>query len=191
MRPSLAWTLLPLAVACGTAEASRELLPSSLDTTVAALAAADGAARGALERPGPPADIDLDYPGLRRAYSPADMRLHPCASLMSDGSVVGRDCPAGVVLSGPRVVAPTHSDVRVRFEIESTGDVELVSDIVSDEERREHGRLDQLRVPAREARTISYGVHVFEAAPRVEARVAVRGRSQSDFSIRGLEIEVR
>jgi len=187
--------LLPLALACSTAEASRELLAPSLDTTVAALAVADPVASApAIAAPGPhqpQPDIDSVYPGLRRAYLPAEMRLHACASLATDGSIVGHDCPAGVVVSGPRVVAPTHSDVRVRFEIEASRGVELVSDIISDEARRVHARLDQQVVPARERRAIGYGVHVFEAAPAVEARIFVRGPGPIDLRISGLEVDVR
>lgn len=192
---SPACTLLPLALACSTAEASRELLPTSLDTTVAALAVADPVASApAMAAPAPrqpQPDIDTVYPGLRRAYLPAEMQLHACASLATDGSIVGHDCPAGIVVSGPRVVAPTHSDVRVRFEIEASGGVELVSDIVSDDARQLHGRLDRQRLPDGDKRGIGYGVHVFEAAPDVEVRIAVRGPGPSDFRISGLEVEVR
>jgi hypothetical protein len=188
---SHALAVFPLGLACSTAEASHEAR-NSLDTIVAPLDAADRIAPADVPFPrASQRDADIAYVGLRRAYSAADMRFHACAALGGDGRVVGHDCPAGVVVSGPRIVAPTHSDVRVRFEIESEGGVKLMSAVVSDDVRRVHGGLDLQTLSAHEKLTVTYGVHVFEAAPALEARIALRGDAPLDFHITNLEIEVR
>lgn len=192
------WTLLALGSACSTAEASPE--PDALDTVVSALNTSGPSASSsvlsdmlsalvlaeALEEP----TNNVIYRGLRRTYSLEDMQLHRCASLQGDGSVVGHECPSGIVAVGPRVVAPTHSDVRVRFTIEASHGIELVTDIVSDKSRQLLGKLDNQTLGANELRTISYTVHVFEAAPTVEARIGVSGRAPIDFRISGLEVQV-
>jgi hypothetical protein len=119
------------------------------------------------------------------------MRLHACASLHEDGSIVGKNCPPGIVVSGPSVVSPTHSDVRVHFEIESPASFDLSSEIVSDNALRQHGAVLEKAAPGDRKRSIDHQVHVFEATPKLEARVSVLGAEPVDFRISGLELRVQ
>lgn len=183
------WTILPLALACKTAEASRDPQPRSLDETVVALTAAEAIATP--DAPKPVLAIDQVYPGLRRSYSRAEMKLHPCTTPGEGGAIIGHKCPSGVVAFGPSAVAPTHSDVCVRFDIESQSRFELASDIVSDNARQRHGKLVGQTLAPKEKRSIDYCVHVFEAVPRVDARIALHSDAPLDFRITNLEVSVR
>jgi hypothetical protein len=183
-----------MGLACSAADANPQPT-SSFGTAVATLAATTSPTPKPLSlapvRAASQPTSDASYPRLRRSYSRESMRLHDCASLQQDGSIVGQACPPRIIAVGPRVVAPTHSDVAVRFNVESPSAIEIASDIVSDQARRIHGKLEQQTLSPHERRTINYSVHVFEAAPAIEARIAVHGVAPLDFRITDLQIDVR
>jgi hypothetical protein len=134
---------------------------------------------------------DGDDAALRTIYKASDMRLHECAKLQADGSVVGENCPSAFIVFGPYVAAPGNADVRLTFDIESGGDVVVASDVVSAMAKTFHGAMDEQAVSATAPRRLTYRIHFFQPTYALETRLWVRGEGASNFKISNLALEVK
>jgi hypothetical protein len=112
-------------------------------------------------------------------------------SLENDNIMLGRSCPSGIVVYGPYVPVPANADVDVAFELEATGRLAVVSDMVSDSAKVFHGALLEQWVEAGTKQRFGYRVHVFSATPSLETRIFVRTESAVDFKVRDLVVNVR
>jgi hypothetical protein len=128
---------------------------------------------------------------LRRAYGPADMRTAECAKLDKAGTIVAEGCPNNYVVFGPYVRAPGNSNLRVSFEVQSDTAIDVTSDAISDVGKRFHGVMDEQHIAAGEKRRLGYGIHLFEPANALEARIAVRSETPAKFKITNLSIVIQ
>jgi hypothetical protein len=133
----------------------------------------------------------FDDSALRRKYGPAEMKLHECARLDESGMIEGTKCPDAFVLFGPYIAVPASADLNVSFEIESQGDLQVISDVVSAFGKISHGGMDDQTIVANEKRKLAYRIHMFQWADSVEARLWVRNDNGTNFKISNLAVEVR
>lgn len=174
--------LLALVIGCATAEASRELESKSF----AATARAENSANSDLS-----AIVAQDDEGLRRTYTAADMKTHPCTSKQDDGTIVGTKCPSSIVVFGPYVVVPSNADVRLQFDIESSAPLQLNSDVLSSGAKQFHAALEEQTIVPNQRGTVRYRVHLFDAARSVETRIGIKATEPVDFTISNLAVIVQ
>ncbi len=129
--------------------------------------------------------------GLHREYTAADMQLHGCVARQADGRLVGKGCPSGIVVFGPYVAAPSSSDLFLKFDIESSGELRLTSDVISGGAKQFHAAVEDQAVQPRRKRTIQYRVHLFDAARALETRIGVRADGATDFVISDLSVHIQ
>lgn len=127
----------------------------------------------------------------RRGYGSVDMRVHPCMSLEADNVMTGKACPTGIVVFGPYVAIPANADVEVAFEVETTGRLAVVSDMVSDSANVFHGALLEQSLEPGTKQRFGYRIHVFKPTASLETRIFVRADNPVDFKIRDLVVNVR
>jgi hypothetical protein len=171
-----------LCFGCATAEARRDSDPKQVSSSVSPLTIDD-----------PGFTEDQKVPGddaLRRLYNAGDMKMHPCATPQEDGTIVGKQCPSALVVFGPYVTVPAKSDVKLRFDIESSATLRVMSDVLSNSAKQFHGAIDEQTILSREKRTISYRIHVFDAVRTVESRIGIRTDAPVDFTISNLTLSV-
>jgi hypothetical protein len=138
-----------------------------------------------------PQEPPIDESTLRKTYTVNDIKFHECATVQPDGTVVGKNCPPGCLGYGPYANVPRNSNVRIMFELESQTPVVVSSDVISKGALNFHGGLDEQRLPAKEARTYAYTVHVFEMAERLEARLWFRADGPSNFKLKNVAVVVQ
>ncbi len=189
-------TCYPTMKACATGCALVSLLacnksPSPDSSRPAATTpAVPGVAIASATLPTLPAKPSVDDKTLRRAYGPAELKLAKCASLEKDGTVLGKQCLSNYVVYGPYVNAPANSTLRISFDIQSDSPVLVKSDVSSEAGKRFHGEFDEHQIQAGEKHTLSYGIHLFEPATAVEARIGLRAENPVDVRITNLAVQV-
>jgi hypothetical protein len=182
----MGWVLGALSLACSNAEASRNKDLKEVGSTVSALVTADDAPPGSKAR----ALIDKDEASLRRSYGVTDMKTHPCVTAQEDGAIVGKQCPSALVVFGPYVTVPANSDVQLRFDIEASTKVTIMSDVLSDGAKRFHGALDDEAIQPQQSRTVSYKIRVFDGVSALESRIGLRADAPVDFKITNLKLTI-
>jgi hypothetical protein len=119
------------------------------------------------------------------------MKVHSCVTVHDDGSIVGKDCPSTLVVFGPYVSVPSNADVQLRFDIQATSPLSLVSDVLSEGAKRFHGALEEELLDAGETHAVSYRIHVFDPVRALETRIGVRNTAPVSFRITDLRMSVR
>jgi hypothetical protein len=168
---------------CATAEATRDADSKQVSSSVSPLTVDDPSSTDDPKVAGEEA-------ALRRAYGASDMKMHPCAASQEDGSIVGKQCPSALVVFGPYVTVPSKSDVKLRFDIESPTSLRVMSDVLSNSAKQFHGAVEEQMIQAREKRTVSYRIHVFDAVRALETRIGIRTDAPVDFTITNLTLSV-
>jgi hypothetical protein len=135
--------------------------------------------------------VDEDDQALRRSYSSSDMKIHSCVRLQEDGSIVGKDCPSGIMVFGPYVSAPSNSNLRLQFEIESPTQISVMSDVLSASATQFHAALEEQVVEAQTRESFRYRIHLFGAARALEARIGLRSAGSADFTISNFLLNVQ
>jgi hypothetical protein len=167
---------------CATAEASRESDSKLLELTPTNAAGDDNPLK---------AVVDDGDQSLRRAYASADMKSHACATRQDDGTILGDNCPSGIVVFGPYVTVPPNSDVRLRFDIESPAQLHIMSDMVSASAKQFHAALEDQMILANQRQTIRYRVHLFDAVRALESRIGIRADGPARFTITNFQLDVQ
>jgi hypothetical protein len=174
---------LVFAVACEPAQASRGDGVQPLVTTVESLGIDADAATALI-------DDGHDDKGLRRSYGADVMKFHGCMKVADDGTLRGEACPSALVVFGPYISAPGNANVRFRFDIESEGQLTVMSDVLSDGAKQFHGAVDEQHVRPDEATTIQYRLHLFERASALETRIGIRVDAPASFTISRLALSI-
>jgi hypothetical protein len=171
--------LLGFIVACESARATVGADPAALVSSRATATPEADASTAVLPKNG----NEADEGGLRHAYYSNIAKLHECVHLNDDGSLRGESCPSTLVVFGPYISAPANSNVHVRFDIDSTSHLTLMSDVLSNSAKQFHGALEERAVRANERARVQYRIHIFEPVHALEARIGVRAESPVNFSI--------
>lgn len=127
----------------------------------------------------------------RRSYGASDVKVHECATVQDDGTIVGENCPSAFVVFGPYVFAPNNSDASLSLDLEASSKLVIAGDIVSSAAKNLHAAIGDQELAAGETRRIAYKVHFYQPAEGVEARFWIRGDDPTSFKIRQLALEIR
>jgi hypothetical protein len=79
----------------------------------------------------------------------------------------------------------------LRFDIEAETTLRLMSDVLSQGAKQFHGSLEDQLIQPGDTRTISYRLHVFDAARALETRIGIRAEQPVAFTIRNLSLVVQ
>lgn len=172
-----------ISVGCEPAQASRTARPHGLATAVESLGAETDAAAGLVD------DVSDDG-ALRRSYGSDIMKVHSCVSVTEDGVMTGKGCPSTLVVFGPYIAAPGSANVRFRFDIESEGQLSVMSDVLSDGAKRFHGAVEEQQVRPNEKVTVQYRLRLFEPARALETRVGIRASAPANFTISKVTLSI-
>lgn len=178
-RLPVAGPLFGFVVACESARATVGADPAALVSSGATATPETDASTAVLPKEGDEADEGA----LRHAYYSNIAKLHECVHLKDDGSLRGESCPSTLVVFGPYISAPANSNVHVRFDIDSTSHLTLMSDVLSNNARQFHGALEEKAVRANERTRVQYRIHIFDSVHALEARVGVRAEGPVTFNI--------
>jgi hypothetical protein len=132
----------------------------------------------------------IDDSSLRRAYAVPDMKLDACITVNADGSLVGKNCPAGCLVFGPYITAPANSDLSSSFEIESKSEMLVSSDVVSAGSATFHGSVNDQKVAPGQKSRLAQRLHIFQQAAGIETRLWVRAEHPTNFKLQfALEVQ--
>jgi hypothetical protein len=191
MRFRLLLTGFFLLTACD-AEGDKAALPSHGPAPATPPAApAEPAAPPPASASGPASTVSPeDEDKLRRKYGAADMKFNACVKLQG-GTLLGRGCPATIVVFGPYTNVPANSEIEFVFEIQATSPVEVYSDMFAQVGKRPLGSLVPQKIAANEKRRFGYRVNMAAADTAVESRIWVHGTGPADFDITNLSLTVK
>ena len=124
-----------------------------------------------------------------RVFWASDMKLHTCATLGSDGRIIGEACPPTIVVFGPYVAVAAKSNVRVQFDLEVGDNATLIGDVVSGGAKQFHAAIEgDLSVD--EQRSFSYRIQIFEDIAALETRAGFGAEGPLDFAISNLKLTI-
>lgn len=183
------WTALAavtLLAACGQRAASADTPPVSQEpgatTLRAQLQPLPGTATSAVEQ---------EEPELRRGYGIVDMRFEPCVTARGDAALLGEACPPGFVVYGPYVNVPANAEIDVTFEVQSTHDVDVYADLVSQMGKQGLAGLHPQPLKAGVTHKLGYRVNTFRPDPFVESRIGFRSSMPVEFVLSNYTMTVR
>jgi hypothetical protein len=138
----------------------------------------------------PPSNAPADDPALHRTYGAADMKLAPCAALLEDGSIEGKNCENGIVLYGPYANIPANTNVKVSFDIQPTSAASVACDVVSQVGSRFHAATDDAQIEAGKTKHVGFTIRIFEGTVGFENRIWVRTTGKTGFKITNMALQV-
>lgn len=171
---------LGLVLACESAQASRATGRQPLANAVEPLGV--GMDAGTM--------IFDDDKALRRSYGSDIMKVHECVTVTGDGLLSGVGCPSALVVFGPYIAVPGNANVRFRFDIESEGQISVMSDVLSDGAKQFHGAVEEQRVRSNEKTTIQFRIRLFEPARALETRIGIQADQPANFTISKVALSI-
>ena len=126
----------------------------------------------------------------QRVFTLPDMVINECTTIDASGKLVGKKCPTGCLAFGPYASAPAGADLRMSFDVESKSTMIVGSDIISGGNAYFHAALEEQSMRPREKRHMSYRIHFFQPAERIEARFWIRTDEPASFEVSNFYVQV-